>query len=63
MSDDGQIAVVFLLPNCTTLLQSMYQNVVQTIKLFYRKKLLLYILTDEINVIMTLKNLNLRNSM
>jgi hypothetical protein len=62
MRDDGQVIVASLPPNCTPLLQPMDQNIVQTIKLFYCKKLLLHILADEIRVITTIKNLNLRSS-
>lgn len=41
VSDDGLIRVFFLPPNVTTMIQPMYQNVIQNVKLRYRDKLLL----------------------
>lgn len=60
-SDDNQICVMYLPPNCTPLIQPMDQHVIQAIKLFYRKDLLKKIVASETDIPTTLKNLNLKN--
>lgn len=60
-SDDGQITVLFLPPNCTPILQPMDQHVIQSVKLFYRKNLLKKIVDSETDIPETLKNINLKD--
>jgi hypothetical protein len=62
MSDERKITVRFHPPNCTQLIQPTDQNVIQTIKLCCCKKLLFHTVAEKSSVIMTLKNLNLRNA-
>jgi DDE superfamily endonuclease len=62
-SDDDQISVLFLPPNCTPLLQPMDQHVIQAIKLFYRKNLLQQIVESEDPIPQTLKSINLKHVM
>ncbi|GBN85312.1 hypothetical protein AVEN_162484-1 [Araneus ventricosus] len=60
---DDEISAVFLPPNMTALIQPMDQNVIQNIKLGYRKLLLMNILYDPVhneNFEKTLKNVNLK---
>jgi hypothetical protein len=61
LSDDGQITTMFLPPNCTPILQPMDQNVIQAIKLHYRKTLLLQVVSAENDISETLKKLNLKD--
>jgi len=60
-SNDGNIFALFLLPNTTALIQPMDQNVIQNIKLNYRKSLLVNVLTDPVhgeNFVDALKTIN-----
>ncbi|GBM93418.1 hypothetical protein AVEN_160680-1 [Araneus ventricosus] len=55
---------MFLPPNTTALIQSMDQNVIQNIKLGYRKLLLTNVLCDPVyneNLEKTLQNVNLKD--
>lgn len=60
-SDDNQICVMYLPPNCTPLIQPMDQHVIQAVKLFYRKDLLKKIVASETDIPTTLKSINLKN--
>ncbi|GBN04001.1 hypothetical protein AVEN_83401-1 [Araneus ventricosus] len=63
-TDDGEISVMFLPPNTTALIQPMDQNVIQNVKLVYRKLLLANILNDPVhneNLEKTLTNVNLKD--
>lgn len=55
VSDDSQISVMFLPPNCTPLIQPMDQHVIQAIKLHYRKNLLKKIVETSGNISEELK--------
>ncbi|XP_039956949.1 tigger transposable element-derived protein 2-like [Bactrocera tryoni] len=48
-SDDGKIITIFLPPNYTALIQPMDQNAIRLTKLYYRKSLLVHILSVEEN--------------
>lgn len=64
VSDDGEFRAMFLPPNTTALIQPMDQNVIQNIKLRYRKSLLTNILADpayEDNILNALKKINLKD--
>ncbi|XP_025417896.1 jerky protein homolog-like [Sipha flava] len=64
-SDDGNIFAMFLPPNTTALIQPMDQNVIQNIKLNYRKSLLVNVLADPVhgeNLIDALKAINLKDA-
>lgn len=52
---------MFLPPNCTAILQPMDQNVIQAIKIHYRKTLLLQVVSAGDDISATLKNLNLKD--
>lgn len=60
-SDDNQICVMYLPPNCTPLIQPMDQHVIQAVKLFYRKDLLKKIVASETDIPTMLKSINLKN--
>ncbi|GBO38008.1 hypothetical protein AVEN_61865-1 [Araneus ventricosus] len=63
-SDDGEISAMFLPHNTTALIQPMDQNVIQNIKLGYRKLLLTNILNDPVhneNLEKTLTNVHLKD--
>ncbi|GBO18913.1 hypothetical protein AVEN_261345-1 [Araneus ventricosus] len=63
-SDAGEISAMFLPSNTIALIQPMDQNVIQNIKLVYRKLLLTNILNDPVhneNLEETLKNVNLKD--
>ncbi|GBN02033.1 hypothetical protein AVEN_76986-1 [Araneus ventricosus] len=65
-TDAGEISAMFLPSNTTALIQPMDQNVIQNIKLEYRKLLLTNILIDPVhneNLEKTLKNVNLKDVM
>lgn len=47
LSDDGDIIVMFLPPNCTALIQPMDQNPINIVKLTYRSELLKNIVAQE----------------
>ncbi|GBM42855.1 hypothetical protein AVEN_78420-1 [Araneus ventricosus] len=47
-TDDGEISAMFLPSNTTALIQPIDQNVIQNIKLGYRKLLLTNILNDPV---------------
>lgn len=53
--------VLFLPPNVTPLLQPMDQNVIQTVKMHYKKALLYKVLSKECSVIQSLKETNLKD--
>ena len=61
-SDDGQITCLFLPPNTASLIQPMDQGVLQSIKLTYKRDVLLRMLDggDEINVAEFAKQINIR---
>lgn len=61
VSDDNQIWVMYMPPNCTPLIQPMDQHVIQAVKLFYRKQLLKKIVNSQIDIPTTLKNINLKD--
>lgn len=61
-SPDGLICVLYLPPNCTPLLQPMDQHVIQSIKLHYRKQLLLHLIADGTEPAEALKCFNLKNA-
>jgi hypothetical protein len=64
-SDDCNILAMFLPPNTTALIQPMDQNVIQNIKLNYRKSLLVNVLADPVhgkNLIDALKAINLKDA-
>lgn len=61
VSDDKQITVMYMPPNCTPLMQPMDQHVIQAVKLYYRKKLLKKIVDSETAIITSLKNINLKD--
>ncbi|KAG8239697.1 hypothetical protein J437_LFUL019061 [Ladona fulva] len=61
---DGEISAIFLPPNTTALIQPMDQNVIQNIKLRYRKLLFTSILNDPVhneNLENPLKKVNLKD--
>ncbi|GBO19119.1 hypothetical protein AVEN_110464-1 [Araneus ventricosus] len=63
-TDAGEISAMFLPSNTTALIQPLDQNVIQNIKLEYRKLLLTNILVDPVhneNLEKTLKNVNLKD--
>lgn len=58
---DPNFRVLFLPPNCTAILQPMDQNLIQNIKVSYRKQLLEYILKEnDGNIALVLKKFNLK---
>ncbi|XP_050524168.1 jerky protein homolog-like [Daktulosphaira vitifoliae] len=64
ISEDGKIFAMFLPPNTTAMIQPMDQNVIQIIKLNYRKTLLTNILADEengVDLVAALKKINLKD--
>lgn len=62
-SHDGNIQVMFLPPNCTALIQPMDQNVIQNVKVTYRKRLLQEVLLQEDeNIARCLKNVSLKDA-
>jgi hypothetical protein len=61
-SDDNKIVVMFLPPNVTPLVQPMDQNVIQAVKLHYRKGLLKRIVASEnADISAELKKVNLKD--
>lgn len=62
-SDDGLIIAMNLPPNCTALIQPLDQNVINLVKLNYKKQLLTHLLGEkETNLELKLKNFNLKNA-
>jgi hypothetical protein len=59
-SRDGLIEVMFLLPNCTLLLQPVDQNIIQFVKLYYKKSLLCHAISQN-DTIQCLKRTNLKD--
>ncbi|GBM12842.1 hypothetical protein AVEN_114934-1 [Araneus ventricosus] len=60
-TDDDEISAMFLPPNTTALIQPMDHNVIQNIKLGYRKLILMNILNVPVhneNLEKTMKNVN-----
>uniref|UniRef100_A0A2H8TNS6 Jerky-like n=1 Tax=Melanaphis sacchari TaxID=742174 RepID=A0A2H8TNS6_9HEMI len=55
------IRVMFLPPNVTSILQSMDQNVIQAVKMHYKKSLLYKVLSKDDCVIKSLKEINLKD--
>lgn len=63
INTDPNFRVLFLPPNCTAILQPMDQNLIQNIKVRYRKNLLNHILQEnDTNITSVLKAFNLRNA-
>jgi len=60
-SKNGQIKVMFLPPNCTTLLQPMDQNIIENIKSKFKKKTLLHIVSRDGDISKTMKEMNLND--
>lgn len=60
-SDDCQICVMYLPPNCTPIIQPMDQHIIQTVKLFNRKKLVKTIVSSETDIPTTLKKIKLKD--
>lgn len=58
---DSCIRVMFLPPNVTPLLQPMDQNVIQAIKMQYKKSLLYTVLSKDDSVVKSLKSFNLKD--
>lgn len=62
-SDDGKVVTMFLPPNCTPLIQPMDQNAIRLVKLYYRKNLLIHVLSfEESDISNTLKKMNLKDA-
>lgn len=62
-SIDPNFKVMFLPPNCTALIQPMDQNLIQNIKIRYRKLLLQNIISQENeDIVKILKNYNLKDA-
>ncbi|KAJ8932097.1 hypothetical protein NQ314_014946 [Rhamnusium bicolor] len=55
-------SVLFLPPNCTALLQPMDQNLIQNIKVSYRKGLLNYVSHDDGYIVQLLKIFKIKNA-
>lgn len=63
ISDDGKIITIFLPPNCTPLIQPMDQNAIRLTKMYYRKSLLVHVLSlEENDLSKALKNINLKDA-
>lgn len=63
ISDDGNILTMFLPPNCTPLIQPMDQNAIRLTKIYYRKSLLVHVLSfEKSDISNTLKNMNLKDA-
>lgn len=61
-SEDKQIFAIFLPPNVTPLIQPMDQNVIQAVKLHYRKNLLKKIVASEtLDISAEIKKINLKD--
>lgn len=61
---DPDFRVMFLPPNCTAVLQPMDQNLIQNIKVTYRKRLLNHIIAHEGDDLVTvLKQFNLKDAL
>jgi|AKYZ01.1.fsa_nt_gi Tc5 transposase DNA-binding domain./DDE superfamily endonuclease./CENP-B N-terminal DNA-binding domain. len=60
-SKDGLIKVMFLPPNVTPLLQPMDQNIIQTVKVHYKKSLLYSVISKEKSIIQSLKETNVKD--
>lgn len=54
ISSDPNFKILFLPPNCTALIQPMDQNLIQNVKVAYRKKLLTHVVSQEDGDIITL---------
>lgn len=66
LSVNENFKVLFLPPNCTAILQPMDQNIIQNIKVNYRKQLLQYLLAETsdgaIEMPTAIKKYNIRNA-
>jgi hypothetical protein len=62
VSNDANVMTMFLPPNCTALIQPMDQNIIRLTKLFYRKSLLIRILTNEDDIASGLKKITLKEA-
>lgn len=60
-SKDSFVRVMFLPPNVTPLIQPMDQNVIQSVKMHYKKSLLYNVLSKDQSVIKSLKDINLKD--
>ncbi|XP_049306084.1 tigger transposable element-derived protein 2-like [Bactrocera dorsalis] len=58
---DTNFRIVFLPPNCTAIIQPLDQNLIQNVKVSYRKQLLNYLPIDNTDIGIALKNFTLRN--
>ncbi|XP_049315826.1 tigger transposable element-derived protein 2-like [Bactrocera dorsalis] len=58
---DTNFRIVFLPPNCTAIIHPLDQNLIQNVKVSYRKQLLNYLLIDNTDIGIALKNFTLRN--
>lgn len=62
-SDDGQIITMFLPPKFTPLIQPTDQNAIRLTKMYYRKSIMLHVLSLEENCISRVfKNINLKDA-
>lgn len=61
-SNDGEITVMCLPPNCTALIQPMDQNVIRLTKLNYKKSLLSHIVRRGKTIDESLRNINLKDA-
>lgn len=59
---DGMIFTVYLPPNVTALIQPMDQNVLRLTKLYYRKSLLSYIVSQTDDLAKSLKDLTIKDA-
>lgn len=57
---DNNFRIIFLPPNATALIQPLDQNVLRSTKLRYRNKLISHIISSDLNVIVALKNIDLK---
>lgn len=60
-SDYKLITAMFLPPNCTALIQPMDQNVIQCIKLHYKKSILMIAVSKDNSIEKSLKELNFKD--
>ncbi|XP_062709155.1 jerky protein homolog-like, partial [Aedes albopictus] len=63
-SDDGLIQVIYLPPNVTSQCQPMDQSIINAVKLRYKRKLMLFLVLENINLpfMQRLKKVSLRTS-
>lgn len=61
-TEDGAIFVMFMPPNVTPLIQPMDQNALRLTKLFYRNRLLKYVVARGENMAESLKSLTMKDA-